>query len=65
MFDSGEHMWAWLMASNPIAGALTAGRTDEQCDELRQVLDRMLWERGGRRLPATLAAGINVATGTK
>lgn len=63
-FDSGEDLWAWLLASNPIPEALTAGFTDDQRGQIRQVLDRMLRERGGGQLPATLTAGLNVATGT-
>lgn len=64
-FRSGDHMWRWLMGSNPIAGALTADLTDDQRGEVRQVLDRMLRERGNGRLPATVTAGINIAVGTK
>ena len=63
-FSSGSHMWNWMLGSNPIPGALTAGLDDEQRSQVRQVLDRMLRERGGGRLPATLTAGINIAVGT-
>jgi hypothetical protein len=63
-FDSGDHMWDWLLGSNPIPGILTAGLSDEQCHEARQVLHGMLRERGGGTLPATVTAGVNIATGT-
>ncbi len=64
-FASGQQLWDWMMSSNPIPGALTAELTDEQRGQVREVLDRMLRERGGGHLPATITAGLNIATGTK
>jgi SAM-dependent methyltransferase len=64
-FASGQQMWDWLLSSNPIPGALTADLADEQRAQIREVLERMLRERGGGRLPATVTAGLNIATGTK
>ena len=64
-FASGQALWDWMMASNPIPGALTAELTDEQRTQVREVLDRMLRERGRGHLPATITAGLNIATGTK
>ena len=63
-FESGDHLWDWLLGSNPIPGALTVDLSDGQRAEVRQVLDRMLRERGGGRFPARLTAGINIAIGT-
>lgn len=62
-FGSGQQMWDWLLSSNPIPGTLTAGLTDAQREQVREVLDRMLRERGGGHLPATITAGLNIAIG--
>ena len=63
-FRSGDHLWDWMMHSNPIPGALTADLDDGQRIEVRRVLDRMLRERAAGPGPATLTAGVNVAVGT-
>jgi hypothetical protein len=39
---SGQQLWDWMMASNPIPGALTADLTHEQRAQVRAVLDRRL-----------------------
>jgi ubiquinone/menaquinone biosynthesis C-methylase UbiE len=63
MARSGAHLWNWLVSSNPIPGALTAGLDDHQRGQVRQLLHEMLRERGDGRLPATLTSGINLAVG--
>lgn len=64
-FESGTHMWNWLVSSNPIAEALVADVTEEQRAEIPLVLDGMLRERSGGSGPAVLTAAVNIAVGTK
>lgn len=63
-FASVDDFLAVLLASNPIAGRLTAGLADEQWDQVRQVLDGMLRERAGAGGAATLRSQVNVGQGT-
>lgn len=63
-FDSVDHFLDVLMASNPIAGQVTGGLTDEQSDEFRRVLDGMLRERSGGAAGAVLHATMRIGLGT-
>jgi SAM-dependent methyltransferase len=58
-FRSGEHLWDWLLHSNPIVGAILdeLGLTDEQRDVVREAAVRVG--------PTVLGAPINIGTGTK
>ncbi|MGH2362528.1 MAG: class I SAM-dependent methyltransferase, partial [bacterium] len=38
-FRSGQHMWDWVLNSNPIAGMLVADLSEEQKADVRTVLD--------------------------
>ena len=58
-------MWDWVLNSNPIAGMLTGGLTDDQRADARHVLDGMLRERGGGGRPAVLTNPVHIAVGTK
>lgn len=64
-FRSGAHFWKTMLASNPIAGSLTAGLTAEQTTEATQTLDGMLRERSGGGPGATLTSEMNIGIGTK
>lgn len=64
-FRSGQAMWDWVLNSNPIAGMLTGGLTDDQRADARHVLDGMLRERGGGGRPAVLTNPVHIAVGTK
>ncbi|MDL5363078.1 class I SAM-dependent methyltransferase [Halalkalicoccus sp. NIPERK01] len=64
-FDSGHHLWDWLMNSNPIAGALVADTTEEQRIAARKVLDEMLRARAGETGPAVLTQPVHIGIGTK
>jgi ubiquinone/menaquinone biosynthesis C-methylase UbiE len=63
-FASVDDLLAAIMPSNPIAGQLTAGLTDAQRGQLRQVLDAMLRERAGRDGDATLRTRVMIGQGT-
>lgn len=63
-FTSADDLYDAMLASNPIAGALSAGLTPSQVGEARQVLDGMLRERSGGGYPATLRASVLVGRGT-
>lgn len=63
-FASADDLYDAMLASNPIAGALSAGLTSEQLDEAHQVLDGMLRERSGGDHHATLRARVLVGRGT-
>jgi ubiquinone/menaquinone biosynthesis C-methylase UbiE len=64
-FRSGQEMWDWVLHSNPIAGMLITGLTDEQRTEVRQVLHGMLHERSGGSGPAVLTNPVHIGVGTK
>lgn len=64
-FRSGAHFWQTMLASNPIAGSLTAGLTTEQTTEVTQTLDGMLRERSGGGPGATLTSEMKIGIGTK
>jgi ubiquinone/menaquinone biosynthesis C-methylase UbiE len=66
-FRSGEHMWTWLVNSNPVAGAILAELelTDEQSAVIRQALDGLVRERAGGSATAVLTTPVNVGVGTK
>ncbi|HEX2028028.1 MAG TPA: alpha/beta fold hydrolase [Nitriliruptorales bacterium] len=63
-FESVDHFLDVVMPSNPLAGQLTAGLTDEQWDQVRQVLDGMLRERSGGQAGAVLRSQVNIGRGT-
>lgn len=63
-FASGDELYGAMLASNPIAGALSASLTSEQISEVHQVLDGMLRERSADTHPATLRARVLVGRGT-
>lgn len=64
-FRSGTHFWDTMLASNPIAGSLTAGLTAEQATEVKRTLDGMLRERSGGEPGSTLTSEIHLGIGTK
>lgn len=66
-FESGEHMWDWLVHSNPIVGNVLEqlNLTADQLAVVRKVLDGMVRERAGGSGPAVLIAPINIGIGTK
>lgn len=63
-FDSVDHLLDVLMASNPIAGQITAGLTHHQTAELRHILEGMLRERSGGTTGAVLRSSIRIGLGT-
>lgn len=63
-FESVDHFLDVIMPSNPIAGQLTERLTDEQWDQVRQVLDGMLRERSGGQAGAVLRSEVNIGRGT-
>jgi SAM-dependent methyltransferase len=62
---TGQQLWDWCLGSNPVAGTLVAGLTDEQRTDVIQVLDGMVRERSGGSGPAVLTAPLNMGVGTK
>jgi ubiquinone/menaquinone biosynthesis C-methylase UbiE len=66
-FRSGEHLWDWLLHSNPIVGAVLRelNLADEQIGVVRDTLDGMIRERAGGDGPAVLSNPINIGIGTK
>lgn len=63
-FDSVDHLLDMFLGSNPIAGQLTAGLTDEQFGQVRHVLDGMLRERSGGGPGAVLRCEMRIGRGT-
>ena len=66
-FESGEHMWDWLVHSNPIVGNVLGqlNLTVDQLALVRKTLDGMVRARAGGSGPAVLTAPINIGIGTK
>lgn len=66
-FESGTHLWDWLVNSNPIPGEILAelGLTAEQTALVRKALDDMVRERSGGSGRAALTVPINIGIGTK
>jgi ubiquinone/menaquinone biosynthesis C-methylase UbiE len=64
-FVSGQHMWDWVLNSNPIAGMLVADLTEEEKGDVRTVLDGMLRERSGGDGAAVLTSPVHIGVGTK
>jgi hypothetical protein len=66
-FRSGEHLWDWLVHSNPIVGAVLGGLnlSEDQTGVVKKTLDRMVRERSGGSGPAALTNRINIGVGTK
>lgn len=62
-FASVDDYLAMVMASNPIAGQVAAGLSDDQRGEVRAVLDRMLRERSGGGPGAVLRAEMRIGRG--
>jgi ubiquinone/menaquinone biosynthesis C-methylase UbiE len=66
-FRSGEHLWDWLVHSNPIVGSILAelSLTDEETMVVREALERLVRERSGSSGSAVLTNPINIGVGTK
>ncbi len=62
-FGSGGEMWDWLVNSNPMAGMLVGGLSDEQRARVREVLDAMLRERAAGGSAAVLTNPIHIGIG--
>lgn len=66
-FQSGEHLWDWLIWSNPIVemvlGELNLTSGEEAA--IRQALEQLVRERAEGSGPAALTNPINIGTGTK
>lgn len=63
-FDSADHLLDMVLTSNPIAGQLTSGMSDDQFAQVRAVLDGMLRERSGGEPGAVLHAEMRIGHGT-
>lgn len=63
-FRSGEHMWDWVVNSNPLAAMLVADLTRAQEGGVRDALDRLLRERSGGRGAAILTDPNRIGIGT-
>lgn len=63
-FESADHLLDMVLTSNPIAGQLTSGMSDDQFAQVRHVVDGMLRERSGGRPGALLHAEMRIGQGT-
>jgi hypothetical protein len=66
-FQSGTHLWNWLVNSNPISGMLLdeLNLTKAETMLVREALDRMVAERSQGNRAAILTNPINIGIGTK
>jgi ubiquinone/menaquinone biosynthesis C-methylase UbiE len=66
-FASGEHMWDWLLHSNPIVGDVLGqlNLTKDQLVVVQETLDARVRERAQGKGPAVLTSPVNIGVGTK
>jgi ubiquinone/menaquinone biosynthesis C-methylase UbiE len=64
-FSSGQEFWDWVYYGNPIPGMLVADLSEEQREQLRQILDGMVRERAVANGRAVLTNVVNIGIGTK
>lgn len=66
-FESGTHLWNWLVNSNPVAREILAELelTAEQRDTVRDALDVMVQKRSRGEGRAVLTVPINIGIGTR
>ena len=66
-FESGAHLWDWLVHSNPIAEMMLGelNLTKDQLVVVQTTLDGMVRERASGSGPAVLTSPINIGIGTK
>jgi len=62
---SATHLWGLLMNSNPMGRILVAGLTEQQREEVREVLAGMLRELSNGDRGAVLTIEVNIGLGTK
>ncbi|CAN5903333.1 hypothetical protein BH23ACT8_BH23ACT8_25170 [soil metagenome] len=62
--DSADHFLEGVLSTNPIASQLTAGLTEEEFAQVRDVLDGMLRERSGGRPGAVLNSQMRIGQAT-
>jgi ubiquinone/menaquinone biosynthesis C-methylase UbiE len=65
-FQSGAHLWDWLVHSNPLVTAILAelALDADQIVTVREAVDRLVRERAGTSGVATLRASVNIGTAT-
>lgn len=66
-FKSGEHLWDWLLHSNPIVGMVLKelNLSKQQTTTVRQALDASIHQRATDSGTAILTNPINIGLGTK
>ncbi len=66
-FESGEHLWSWLMNSNPIPRLILEGLelTPAQEASLRRELDQAVRERADGNGSARLTNPIHIGVATR
>lgn len=66
-FNSGAHLWDWLLHSNPIVGMVLAelNLSRRQATVVRQALETAIRQRIADRGSATLSNPVNIGIGTK
>jgi ubiquinone/menaquinone biosynthesis C-methylase UbiE len=66
-FESGNTLWDWIIASNPIVECLLGplNLTTDEIEVVKQALERMVRNRAGDNRAARLTNPVNIAIGTK
>jgi SAM-dependent methyltransferase len=67
-FRSGQELWEWIIASNPIVERILRGMlalTDQERATVKKTLERIVRERAGHGDVAELTSPINLGIGTK
>jgi SAM-dependent methyltransferase len=66
-YRSGEHLWDWIVHSNPIAGEILGelDLDDAQSAVVRSALDELVRERANGDVTAVLTAPVNVGIGVR
>lgn len=64
-FESGKHLWDWLLGSNPLATMMTSDLSKDRVSVVQNAMERMIRERAGGNGPAVLTNPIHIGVGTK
>ncbi len=60
---SGQHLWDWLLGSNPLATAITSGLTADQVPAVQAAMEEAIRDRAGSREIAVLTNPVHIGVG--
>jgi hypothetical protein len=64
-FESGMHLWNWLIGSNPLATIITSALSKEQVPVVQNAMEQLIRQRAAGKSTATLTHPIHIGIGVK